>query len=197
MLIVLIFLMMLKSLKNNLKQILIYFIVSIVIFSVLFAIKNNFFSENVKINITIEIFINIFSMLASALISAVITIYKVKNDILENDLIDKVDMFGLITIEESYDSVFSNDDGRILLQSDDWIDFFKSSNNGYICISGLTLIRFLSSESLRYCLYELCLTNNYKIDIILANPNSNEILLESCAENRLNNYDIRNDIIST
>lgn len=145
----------------------------------------------------LSICIEILVMAASAFISAIVTIYMVKRDIIENELMEKIQDYGIITFEDSYDKVFTNEDARIHLRAESWNDFWMQSENKYICISGISMEGFFSNNKIRKQLMNLCLAFNYEIDIILGNPNSEEIIMQAIGEEKVHNTDIRRRILNT
>lgn len=141
--------------------------------------------------------IELLIMVASALISAIVTIYMVKQDIIENELMDKIQDFGIITFEDAYDKAFANEDARIHLKAESWNDFWMKSENKYICISGISMEGFFSNNKIRKQLMKLCLVYDYEIDIILANPYSEEIIMQAIGEEKVHTTDIRRRILNT
>ena len=145
----------------------------------------------------LSISVELLLMIASALISATVTIYMVKRDIIENELMEKIQDYGIITFEDSYDRVFANEDAKIYLRAESWIDFWAKSENKYICISGISMEGFFSNNDIRRQLINLCLVSGYEIDIILANPYSEEVIMQSIGEDKVIETDIRRKILNT
>lgn len=145
----------------------------------------------------ISICIEILVMVASAFISAIVTIYMVKRDIIENELMEKIQDYGIITFEDSYDKVFANEDARIHLRAESWNDFWMRSENKYICISGISMEGFFSNNKIRKQLMNLCLAFDYEIDIILGNPYSEEVVMQAIGEEKVHKTDIRKRILNT
>lgn len=132
---------------------------------------------------------DVIAMALSALLSTFLAIWLTKNDILEDDFLSKKEKFGIITFEEGYKSFFINEDGVSYLQVHDWKDFFiKKNSQKEIDIVGITLNNFFDGENsdLPQFLLMLCLKENYKITIILANPYREEINLQDPIEYKEN-----------
>lgn len=144
-----------------------------------------------------SIIIEIMIMIVSAFISAIVTIYMVKRDIIENELMEKIQDYGIITFEDSYDKVFTNEDAKIHLRAESWNDFWMKSENKYICISGISMEGFFSNNKIREELLNLCLDFDYEIDIILGNPYSEEIIMQAVGEEKVHKTDIRMKILNT
>lgn len=144
-----------------------------------------------------QIIFEISTMVVSALISTILAIYMTKDDIMENDYAEKKDHFGIITFENGYEEVFHNDDCKTYLNSSNWQQFFRSSKDRRICIVGVHINGFFERDNYRECLLNLCLENDYTIEIILANPYSEEVLKQAYAENKPSEDYVKNKILAT
>lgn len=145
----------------------------------------------------LRIIFEMSTMIVSALISTLLAIYMTKEDIMENDYAVKKDEFGVITFEAGYQDIFINNDCKVYLNSNNWEQFFKSSKDHKIFIVGIHLNDFFEKEKNRECLLKLCLENDYKVEIILGNPYSNEVIQQAIAEKRQNTDDLKNKVLST
>ena len=188
-----------KNRNTDLILLSVVFIVICISFIFLMFLQNNMLGKNKTTSeeLLLNIFIETLVMLASAIISAIVTIYMVKRDIIENELMDKIQNYGIITLEDSYDRVFTNEDAKIHLKAENWNDFWVKSENKYICISGISLEGFFLNGLIRRQLLELCLEYNYEIDIILGNPFSEEVVIQAIGEDKVHSTDLRRRILNT
>lgn len=149
-------------------------------------------SNNTAVDIALEFII----MVVSALVSTTLAIYMTKEDIMENDYSEKKDEFGIITFESGYSTIFQNKDCEEHLGSKSWEQFFENATDKKICIVGFHINDFFENNQNRKYLLQLCL-KGYKLDIILANPYSEEVLKQSHSENKPSSEYIRNKILNT
>lgn len=149
-------------------------------------------SNNTAVDIALEFII----MVVSALVSTTLAIYMTKEDIMENDYAEKKDEFGILTFESGYSAIFQNKDCEEYLGSKSWEQFFENATDKKICIVGLHINEFFENNQNRKHLLQLCL-KGYKLDIILANPYSEEVLKQSRSENKPSSEYIRNKILNT
>lgn len=136
----------------------------------------------------------------SALISTFITIWLTKNDIIEDHVLQQKEKFGIITFENGYRKFFQNDDSTAYLKVSNFEEFFvKNNKEKIIQIVGIALRGFFAdeNESLVTKLLELCIKEKYEVQIILANPYSDEVKIQSVYQNKENNEHISKSIFST
>lgn len=118
----------------------------------------------------------------SALISTFLAIWLTKNDIIEDDFSYKKDKFGIITVESGYRKFFQNTDSESYLNVSDFGEFFtKNNKERNIQIVGIALRGFFAdeNESLVDKLLHLCINEQYSVEIIIANPYSDEVKIQS------------------
>ena len=136
----------------------------------------------------------------SALISTFLAIWLTKNDIIEDDFSAKKDKFGIITLEGGYSRFFQNGDSESYLKADNFEEFFvKNNKEKIIQIVGVALRGFFTdeNESLVEKILNLCINEQYSVQIILANPYSDEVKIQSLGQNKANEEHISNSIMST
>lgn len=177
-----------RTLKNRIKRrhiglfylifiTIILFFIAIILFLV---VNRNSISENGWTNLLLEGFLlEVVTLIISALISTTIAIYMTKDDIMDNDYLEKKDDFGVLTFENGYNKIFENDDSQEYLSVSNLEQFFRGANDHKICIVCSHLIDFFEREQYRKCLLYLCLENKYSVEIVLANPYSDETYRES------------------
>lgn len=136
-------------------------------------------------------------MLLSAMISTTLAIYMTKDDIMENDYSEKKDTFGILTIENGYEKVFENGDCREYLKATNWQQFFQGASDKKISIVGVHVKGFFENQDYRNCLLKLCVENGYSVEIIIANPYSDEVIRQSRAEGKPEDEYIKNKILGT
>ena len=141
---------------------------------------------------------DLIMLILSAFISSIIAVYYTKRDILENELISKTEKYGLITIEKDHKAIFDTCDGRILLNTSSWEKFFRTSSDGKIYIVGITMASFFVHDTDKYrkLMFQLA-KENFSVNVIIANPNSQEVILRSIFERKPSNLHIKNRIKST
>lgn len=140
------------------------------------------------------------AMAISALVSTFLAIWLTKNDIIENDFSVKKDKFGIITVESGYRKFFQNADSESYLKVLNFEQFFTKNNKEKIIqIVGVALRGFFTdeNESLVEKLLYLCINEQYSVQIILANPYSDEVKIQSIGQNKGNEEHISKSIMST
>lgn len=140
---------------------------------------------------------NLSTMIASALISTLLAIHMTKDDIMENDYSEKKEYFGILTFENGYRSVFQNNEAHYFLKANCWKQFFRDSKDHKVVIVAVHANGFFEDDEIRKCLLELCLENEFKVYIFLANPYSEEVIQESYAEQKTRPDHIKKKIINT
>lgn len=136
----------------------------------------------------------------SALISTFLAIWLTKNDIIEDDFSYKKDKFGIITVESGYRKFFQNTDSESYLNVSDFGEFFtKNNKERNIQIVGIALRGFFAdeNESLVDKLLHLCINEQYSVEIIIANPYSDEVKIQSKGQNKENKEYISESISNT
>lgn len=140
----------------------------------------------------------ITAMAISAFISTILAIYMTKEDILENDYVEKKDDFGVLTYEEGYQTVFQNKDAETYLKSMDWEHFFTHAKiDKKLYFVGISFYSFFEDIKMRKLLYKLCAENNYDIYIILANPFDREIERVNLVEEKTDKHELQQRILRT
>lgn len=140
------------------------------------------------------------AMAISALVSTFLAIWLTKNDIIEDDFSVKKDKFGIITVESGYRKFFQNADSESYLKVLNFEQFFTKNNKEKIIqIVGVALRGFFTdeNESLVEKLLYLCINEQYSVQIILANPYSDEVKIQSIGQNKGNEEHISKSIMST
>lgn len=176
--------------RKGLIKLIIIFAVGILILFITYDNSN----DDISIK---QITFEVTTMVVSALLSTIIAIYMTKDDIMENDYIEIKDDFGIITFKSGYEEIFRNGDCKVYLNSSDWQQFFQTAKDHKICIVGVHINGFFENEKYRKCLLNLCLENDYIVDIILANPYSDEVIQQAYAEKKTSDDYIKNKILET
>ena len=153
---------------------------------------------NIKSEISIkQIVFDLCTMIISALISTVLAIHMTKSDILESDYADKKEKYGIVTFEIGYNNIFNNNESKVYLNVYDWKQFFHASSDKTITIVAVHANGFFENQEIRLYLLKLCAENEYQVNIILANPYSDEVIHEAIAENKASENHIRDKIFDT
>lgn len=140
----------------------------------------------------------IVAMAISVFASTILTIYMTKEDILENDYVEKKDDFGVLTFEEGYQAVFTNKDAQTYLKSMNWEHFFTQAKvDKKVFFVGISFYSFFEDAKMRNILYKLCIENNYDIYIILANPFDREVARVNQVEDKTEENEIQQRILRT
>lgn len=142
----------------------------------------------------------IMGMALSALLSTFLAIWLTRNDILEDDFVRKKDKFGLIAIESGYKKFFSNEDCFAYLKIQSWEDFFcKYNSEKEINIIGIALNGFFADEriSLVSKILMLCINENFKVSILVGNPYSEEIKIQSKGQQKVTESHIAESAMNT
>lgn len=170
----------------------------IVIIVFLVVMSGLYIKINTKVKISIkQIVLDLCTMIISALISTVLAIYMTKNDILESDYADKKEKYGIVTFETGYNNIFNNNESKAYLNVNDWKQFFNASNDKIITIVAVHANGFFEDEEIRSYLLKLCAENEYQVNVILANPYSDEVIHEAIAERKVSENHIRDKIFDT
>lgn len=136
----------------------------------------------------------------SALVSTLLTMWLTRNDILEDDFRRKKEQFGVIAFEDGYKSFLGNGDSESILHIYNWKEFFtKHNQDKELDIVGVALRGFFEDEnsSLPHLLLMLCIKNNFKINIILANPYSDEVKIQAMGQHKNSETHIADSIQKT
>lgn len=142
----------------------------------------------------------IMGMALSALISTFVAIWLTRNDILEDDFVQKKDKFGLIAIESGYKKFFSSEDCFAYLKIQTWEDFLcKYNKDKVINIIGIALNGFFTDEriSLVSKILMLCINENFKVSILVGNPYSEEIKIQSIGQQKVTERHIAESVMNT
>lgn len=142
----------------------------------------------------------IMGMALSALISTFLAIWLTRNDILEDDFVKKKDKFGLITIESGYKKFFTSEDCFAYLKIQTWEDFLCNYNRDKVInIVGIALNGFFTDEriSLVSKILMLCINENYKVSIVVGNPYSEEIKIQSLGQQKITENHIAESVMNT
>lgn len=129
--------------------------------------------------ITEEMTKGILNCIGTSLISAAITIFLIKFDIMDMMQADVMDRYGIRNIYNGRDDVLSTNGNKMK----SWTDFLKKSSDKTIDIVGISMYSFLFTNKLDQLIKEL-VDKEYKIRIIFANPESEEVRLQSIEENK-------------
>ena len=136
----------------------------------------------------------------SSFVSTFLAIWLTKNDIIEDDFSNKKDKFGIITVESGYRKFFQSSDSESYLNVIDFEEFFTKNNKDKIIqIVGVALRGFFEdeNESLVEKLLCLCIEKQYSVQVIIANPYSDEVNIQSVGQNKENEEHISKSINST
>lgn len=140
----------------------------------------------------------ITAMVISAFISTILAIHMTKEDIMENDYVEKKDDFGVLTFEEGYRDIFANKDAEIYLKSIDWERFFyQAKEDKKLYFVGISFYSFFDDRKRRELLYKFCDENKYEIYIILANPFDREIVRVNQVEEKTEDNELQQKILRT
>ncbi|WFD09778.1 hypothetical protein [Tepidibacter hydrothermalis] len=118
-----------------------------------------------------------------ALISSAVTIYLIKYDVINMIQKDNLNDLGIKNIIKGRDNVFNRDKDSVINNFNSWEDFFKSANPKQIDIIGISMYSFFMPNNIIDLLIQLA-SKKYKIRIIFADPESNELKFQEEAENK-------------
>lgn len=168
----------------------------LIVVALLFIMIWTYIRTASKISIE-QIVFDVCTMIISALISTVLAIHMTKSDILESDYADKKEKYGIVTFETGYNNIFNNNESKVYLNVNDWKQFFNASNDKIITIVAVHANGFFEDEEIRSYLLKLCAENEYQVNVILANPYSDEVIHEAIAEGKVSENHIRDKIFDT
>lgn len=164
------------------------------------AIWYAYLTKNVKIVDQLELAEEIVGMTLSALISTFIAIWLTRKDIMEDDFLEKKEKFGVIAFEEGYKKFIESGDSESYLHIHTWEEFLvKENRDKEIDIVGVALKGFFSDEnsSLPKKILMLCIKEGYNVNVILANPYSEEVMIQSIGQYKDRSTHIADRIMGT
>lgn len=124
----------------------------------------------------------IFSCIGTSLISASVTMFLVKYDIMDLFKQNNISGYGIIGIKSGRNALFQDDETNCI-KCRNWKDFLRKSSDKTIDVVGISMYSFLWSNELIGLLLELA-SKKYKIRIVFANPDSDEVKFQSKEEKK-------------
>jgi hypothetical protein len=185
---------LLKHIRRRKKQLIKLIVVFVLSIVVLFFTYFKYCQSPVGVW---DVAFEMTTMLVSALLSTIIAIYITMDDIMENECAQNKEDFGVLFFEDGYDTIFLNEECKVLLNAKDWPQFFADSTDKKIYIVAVHANGFFENDEYRICLLNLWAENKFELTIILCNPYSNEVLYEAVAEHKSNRKHIKEKILNT